>query len=138
MRTWSVVVALNVVLLAACGGSKPAPAPEPIANKTPPPPPDAAPPDASSALDAAMHQMAEFTQRMCACRDSSCAQQVAEDMTKWSQEVSRDPALENMKPTEEQMKQMTDITKQMTDCMTKAMSAPAGSGSAASPPPPSP
>jgi hypothetical protein len=37
----------------------------------------------------ALKAMEEFRDRLCACKDAACAEEVSSDMTKWSQEMSR-------------------------------------------------
>lgn len=70
-------------------------------------------------------QLGQFRNEMCACQDAACAQQVSEQMTRWSQQAA--PA----KPTDDEARQMAEIARQLTDCMTRAMGAtqPAGSAS---------
>lgn len=83
---------------------------------------------ASTGLAEAMKKMRDYKEKMCSCADAACAQDVAEDMTRWSQAMAKDqkrPA----KATEDDTKQMAEITKAMTDCMTRAMSGGANDSS---------
>ena len=64
----------------------------------------------------------EFTDKMCACKDAKCAQEVSDQMTKWGQEQAKEQT-EPPKMTEEQTKQATELGEQMGNCMTKAMGA---------------
>lgn len=113
------VVCGVLAALAACGGgqkqAEPAAPQAPIENKAPAEP--AAPKtDTEIAMDALRHFRDEF----CACKDSACAQKVADDMTTWGQEMSK----KNDAPpkmTEEQTKQAQAIGMEMGNCMTKAM-----------------
>lgn len=136
MRGWLGVVIL-MALVASCGGRKPAPAPAPIANHVEPPPADAAAP--ARGMAAAFAKLDEFTAQMCRCHDATCAQQVSEDMTRWSEQMAReDPHGTAFKPTDEEMKRMSDVTRRLVDCMTKAMAVGSGSMAPPAPPPPSP
>jgi hypothetical protein len=64
-----------------------------------------------------------FTERMCACRDKACADQVQEDLTKWGTEMAK-KADRDERPDDETMKQITDLIQHYTECMTKLMVAP--------------
>jgi hypothetical protein len=84
-----------------------------------------------SPLAAALAKMRSFTDEMCQCKDSACAQKVSDEMVRWAQEAAKDPEWRgNMNPDEEDTKQMAAITQHMTECMSKAM--------AGSPPAPTP
>jgi hypothetical protein len=83
--------------------------------------------DASSGLGSlgskqALAKMKEFADKLCACHDAKCAQDVTDEMTKWSQEMAKD-SQEPPKMSDEEMKQATDIGQRMGECMTKAMGA---------------
>ena len=67
-------------------------------------------------------KMNEFADKMCACKDTKCAQGVSDEMTKWSTEMSK-TASKDEKPSEADMKDMEATTKKLTDCMQKAMGA---------------
>lgn len=67
-------------------------------------------------------KMNEFADKMCACKDTKCAQGVSDDMTKWSTEMSK-TASKDEKPSDADMKDMEATTKKLTDCMQKAMGA---------------
>jgi hypothetical protein len=70
----------------------------------------------------AMAMMNQFTDQMCACRDTACAQRVSDEMTKWSQEEAQ----HDRKPpkfTTEQTKHFTEVGERMGKCMQQAMSA---------------
>lgn len=69
-----------------------------------------------------MKRMAQFKDQMCACKDATCAQQVSDDITKWSQEMTR-AQREQPEMTEEDTKQAADIGEQMGKCMMSAMGA---------------
>ena len=111
---------LFALLIACGGGSKPAPQP-PIANTAPAPPPaDAPPPDPMAEVIVAMHR---FSDDMCKCKDSACAQMVSDQMTKWAQRMASDGKQKSVQPTEEQTKEITAVTKTMIDCMNRVMPA---------------
>jgi hypothetical protein len=120
------LIALALVL-ASCAGSNPPPAepqPAPAASTAAPAP---APPPPRSKSDEALAKMAEFTDEMCACKDSPCAQRVADHMTKWAQEQMSGTS-EPPKMTDEQTQRATKIGEQLGTCMQTAMgAAPASS-----------
>lgn len=71
-----------------------------------------------------MAKMTELKDKMCACADPACAQQVSDEMTRWSQEMSK----EQRKPpklSDAEIDKFAEIGEQMGQCMQKAMS-PAG------------
>jgi Sec-independent protein translocase protein TatA len=81
----------------------------------------------SAASGEAMAKMSEFKDRMCQCaeHDAQCAQNVSDEMTKWSQEQSTTAA----KMSEEDTKKAAAISEELGACMQKAMTpaaAPAG------------
>lgn len=70
-----------------------------------------------------MVMMERFKDEMCACKDAKCAQGVADEMTKWSQEMAKeldDPP----KMSDEDTKRATAIGEEMGKCMQVAMSVP--------------
>jgi hypothetical protein len=75
--------------------------------------------DANSA-EHAFAAMSKFRDQMCACTDTACAQKVAEDMTKWGQEESKDDR-EPPKMSDEEVKRFTQLGEDMGHCMQKAM-----------------
>jgi hypothetical protein len=70
---------------------------------------------------AAMDKMSEFKDQMCACHDSACAEHVADDMTKWSQEMAKEWK-NPPKMTDEDTRRAQSIGEQMGKCMQAAMS----------------
>jgi hypothetical protein len=74
-----------------------------------PPPADAAiasprrAPPPLDELEILMAKMSDFRDAMCQCTTTSCAQQVSDDMTRWSQELSKDNR-EPPKLSDDQMK----------------------------------
>jgi hypothetical protein len=73
-------------------------------------------------VDQVFADMTKFKDQLCACKDAACAQKVSDDMTKWSQELTKrekDPP----KLTEEQTRRAADIGEQMGNCMQTAMGA---------------
>jgi hypothetical protein len=69
-----------------------------------------------------MAKMQEFADKMCACKDAKCAQDVSDEMTKWGQEMSKEMD-EPPKMSEEDTEKAMNIGKRMGDCMVKAMGA---------------
>jgi hypothetical protein len=79
-------------------------------------------PDPREETAAAFAKMEYFTVKMCACKDAKCAQDVADEMTKWSQEWStrhREP--EHM--TVAETKRAATIGERMSRCLQRAMGA---------------
>jgi len=68
---------------------------------------------------ASLKKMSDFTDQMCACKDTACATKVSDDMTKWGTEQAKDSA--SMATDEETTKKMTDLATKMGECMQKAM-----------------
>jgi hypothetical protein len=66
--------------------------------------------------------MKEFEGKMCACKDSPCAQRVSDEMTKWSQEEVKRQT-EPVKLSDEEMKRAVEIGTHMGECMQTAMGA---------------
>jgi hypothetical protein len=76
----------------------------------------------SGSIEHAMRAMQQFSDQMCACKDAPCAQQVADDMTKWSQQMAREhPDPPQM--TEESTRRAMAIGEKMGQCMQTAMAA---------------
>jgi hypothetical protein len=74
----------------------------------------------ASGFAAAMKAMHHFKDEMCACSSTACAQQVSDEMTKWSQDEARDHH-EPPKMSEDDVKQATALGEEMGKCMMKAM-----------------
>ena len=72
-------------------------------------------------FDEAMRTFQGFSDEMCACKDSACAQQVSDQMSKWAAEESKhwEPP---PKMSEAQMKRATEVGEHMAQCMQRAMS----------------
>jgi hypothetical protein len=127
MKVWLVIV----ILTAGCWtNAAPARAPEPPPPEGPVASPRHSPPPRDD-FDLAMDKMVEFRDEMCACSDVACAQQVADEMTKWAQEEAKLVDAVGGQMTEERTKRATAIGEEMGNCMQKAMAGPA-------PPPPLP
>jgi hypothetical protein len=77
-----------------------------------------------SSFDAsdAMAKMNEFADKMCACKDTHCAQGVSDEMTKWAQDMAKNEQ-EPPKMSDEDQKKAVEIGTRMGDCMQNAMSA---------------
>ncbi len=79
----------------------------------------------------AMAKMGEFKDKMCACKDKKCADDVQDQMNKWSAENAKNAGDKPEKPDEKTMKEMQDVGTKYGECMAKAM----GGGDMAPPPP---
>ena len=80
-------------------------------------------PFVESLLEEAMTAMRGFADRMCACKDSQCAQQVSDEMTKWGQELSkREHELRAMSEADQQ--RASELGEKMGKCMQTAMTPP--------------
>ncbi len=89
----------------------------------------------------AMAKMGEFKDKMCACKDKKCADDVQDQMNKWSAESAKNAGDKPEKPDEKTMKEMQDVGTKYGECMAKAMGGgdmtpppETGSGSAAAVP----
>jgi len=109
-----------LVLVAACW------------RNTPPPPPATqqrevarhpAPREVSDG-ELALEKMDSFAEKMCRCSDPRCAQDVADEMTKWAQEQSA--KLSSNKLSEDDQRRAMAIGERMGRCMQQAMSGSAG------------
>jgi hypothetical protein len=81
-------------------------------------------PDVVSGAAEAMAAMRDFTDKMCACKDPACAQRVSDEMTRWSQDMSRRET-EPPRMSEKDMQEAASIGEHMGRCMQAAMSASA-------------
>lgn len=70
-------------------------------------------------VDRAMTKMADFKDRMCACKDVACATKVSDDMTAWAQDESKRSNPPRM--SEADTKRAAVIGEQMGRCMQTAM-----------------
>ena len=88
----------------------------------------------------AMAKMGEFKDKMCACKDKKCADDVQDQMNKWSAESAKSAGDKPEKPDEKTMKEMQDVGTKYGECMAKAMSGGDTGSAAAKPadPPPAP
>lgn len=68
----------------------------------------------------AMTTLRQFTDDMCACKDTQCAQEVSDEMTRWTQEMSRTGKL-STKPSEADAKEFQALGTRMGECMQRAM-----------------
>jgi hypothetical protein len=126
---------LALVLPAACGGStssQPTPPPSnTVAAKEESPP---SPSPAATRVQAIFAAFETFTNRMCQCKDTTCAQEISAELTAWAQEIAKDPAANDSKPSEAEAKRMGELATKLGDCMTNAMGASgAGAGSSVTP-----
>jgi hypothetical protein len=80
----------------------------------------AEPPDLAG--NDALAKMRGFTDRMCACKDKACADQVQDDMTKWGMEMARN-AKRDERPDPDMIKESGEIMTRYTECFTKLMTA---------------
>jgi hypothetical protein len=78
----------------------------------------------------AMAKMGEFKDKMCACKDKKCADDVQDQMNKWSAENAKNAGDKPEKPDEKTMKEMQEVGTKYGECMAKAM------GGGETPPPP--
>ena len=74
--------------------------------------------------------MGEFKDKMCACKDKKCADDVQDQMNKWSAESAKSAGDKPEKPDEKTMKEMQDVGTKYGECMAKAM----GGGDMTTPP----
>ena len=107
---------LALVLVVACGSSRPAPAP--VANQSAPP--ADARPDAASPMMAASRAL---TDAMCRCADVAdqqqaiaCMQKVGDDAAAWTRDH---PELADYKLTDAEMRDAQQLGDRMTKCVAK-------------------
>lgn len=112
------LVCVALGLASGCGKG-PEPAKPAISNKAPADPP------ATSEYQQGLAALLRFRDQFCACTDANCATRVSDDMTKWSQEATKQWGEDqnHAKFTEEQTKEMSRVAQQMAECMSKAMTA---------------
>jgi hypothetical protein len=79
---------------------------------------------------AALTKMTELKNEMCACKDAKCAQDVSDQMTKWTQKQGESGAKAPAMSAEDS-KKAAAISEEMGKCMQTAMAASATAGSAA-------
>jgi len=127
MRRWFVLACL----IGACWRNEPPVAPSPPPEPAPEPPLRVAErsPDPDSFEDV-MSKMGEFRDKMCVCSDTTCAQAVTDEMTKWSTEIAKraNPGVKQPTPTDDQMKEMTAVAQELSKCMAAAMTAGSSTG----------
>ena len=77
----------------------------------------------------AIAKMTELKDKMCACKDKACADQVTQEMSKWGADHK---AGDTAKPSDDDQKKLAAVTQDMSACVTKLMTAAvAGSAAAA-------
>jgi hypothetical protein len=120
------LVLLPLILGACGGGHANQPAAEPIGNQQPAPEKPAPATESSESMPAPMRAMTAFTDRMCACADTACAQKVNEDMTAWASRMAEDTK-QPVQISEDEQKRYTEIGVRMGECMQQVMNAAPGS-----------
>jgi hypothetical protein len=121
--------ALLIVVLIACGGSRPPPA-APVSNATPvvaaPEPPQPASRCGCTSERCreqawnkyALAKMCSFRDDMCSCKDKACADHVNEGFTNWMQDMAKNARTDH-NSTEDEAKAMADSATQYQECYTK-------------------
>jgi hypothetical protein len=82
---------------------------------------------------ASLQKMAELKDEMCKCKDAKCAQDVSEQMTKWSQEQAKNQK-QPPKMSEADTKKAGEIGEALGKCMQEAMAATATPSDGTTPP----
>ena len=76
-------------------------------------------------VEAVIVQFESYTDEMCVCRDTACAQAVSDRMTTWATDMAKeDPAPNPGDIDHAAMERMQKIGTRMGECMTKAMTPP--------------
>lgn len=70
----------------------------------------------------ALEAMERFRDQLCACKDPACVQRVSDEMTRWSQEMSRTQR-NPPKMSDQDVERATAIGEKMGQCMQAAMGA---------------
>jgi hypothetical protein len=63
-------------------------------------------------------KMTEFKDRICACKDKACADQVSADMSKWMQDQTK-AGVKDEQPNPDDVQKTAKVSQEMTTCMTK-------------------
>lgn len=108
---------LAVWMFLGCGGT-------PAASTTPTGAGSDAPAKASPEVEVQIGKMTEYQDRMCACHDKACVEQVAADMGTWSEKQAKQYAGHEPVPSDEQKERMTKVSEKLGACMTEAMAPP--------------
>ena len=121
-RGGTFAVLLVASVLVACSSSTPSHEPAPIKTAPAAPAPTAAPVDAGPAMtrEQVMEKFQSFADRMCACHDSTCGQQIADEMNAWSRAMQDRPDPPNL--TEQDTQHARELGERMGRCMHDAMS----------------
>jgi hypothetical protein len=78
------------------------------------------PPKASPEVEVQLGKMSEYRDRMCACHDKACVEQVAADMGAWSEKQAKKYTGHEPVPSDEQKERMAQISAKLGTCMTEA------------------
>jgi len=118
--------AVAMLVFGACWRDKQEPTPpmKPATDDTTSPQPyRPAPQKPQTPVERMMAAFVEFEQKMCACTDSQCARDVADEITEWSkQEAARNEPRPDL--SDEDTKRASEIGQHMGECMQRAMSQP--------------
>jgi hypothetical protein len=80
---------------------------------------------AQERLDRAVAQFERYTDDICACKDSACAEGVTKQMTAWAAEMAKEePHPRPGDIDKATMERMQAIGTRMSECMTKVLSPP--------------
>jgi len=82
------------------------------------------PPKASPEVEVQLGKMSQYRDRMCACHDKACVEQVAADMGAWSEKQAKKYAGHEPVPSDEQKERMAQISTKLGTCMTEATTPP--------------
>jgi hypothetical protein len=66
--------------------------------------------------DESVARMTEFKNRMCACKDKACSDQVSNELSRWSQAQAKSDGDKAESPSEEDPR-LEAVTDEMTRCM---------------------
>ena len=95
-----------LAVLAACGGSKPAPAAPPAAAAEP-------------SIASIRAKMEQLSNDMCNCHDAPCAQRVADELARWR--AGEGQSSQGRILAESDTEQLMPIAQRMATCMANAM-----------------
>jgi hypothetical protein len=124
---------LVAVALAACGGAEKSPAQQPVLTNSAPlvaaapePAPEPAPAAPATDVAAVMAKMTVFRDQLCACSDTPCAERVTGELTRWAQEIAREPRA--AQPfTEADTRRIAEISEGFAKCMARISGTGSGS-----------
>lgn len=111
------------IALSACSASKPPPPPPPVVIPRPPPV-DAAVDAGPTAVEVTLARLADLADRMCQCKDSACANRLADEVGAWGPVTA---STDGGVLSEAEASQLAATSERLTRCTAEAMTRPGAS-----------